>query len=89
LRDLTKLLKDGIRNMGFDMNHTEVPIVTIALGSEKRTVAVHQALLDRNIFAIHSRYIGAGPGGALRFAVMANHTPEQLEHLLAILGELV
>ncbi len=85
----TRQLKDAVRDMGFDMNKTEVPIVTIGLGSEKRNRDLHKALLAMGIFTTHSHYIGSGDGGALRHSVMATHTPEQIKMLISALRELV
>ncbi len=89
LEQNVKFFKDGIRSMGFEMNKTEVPIATIDPGSEKQARHVHEGLMAAGIFPLWSRYIGAGPGGVIRFAVSAAHTREQLEYALNTLGPLV
>jgi 8-amino-7-oxononanoate synthase len=84
-----RLLKDGLRGLGIEMNDTEVPIATFALGSAEATARVHQGLLDRGIFVYLSHYIGASAGGVLRHAVFANHSPEHIRRLLDALKELL
>jgi 8-amino-7-oxononanoate synthase len=84
-----RMLKDGLRGLGIEMNDTEVPIVTFALGPAGATQRVHRALLERGIFVFLSRYIGAPEGGALRHAVFASHTPEHIRCLLDALKELL
>ena len=84
-----RMVKDGMRGLGIEMNDTEVPIVTFSLGSADAMARVHQGLLERGILVLHSHYIGAGEGGALRHAVFANHTHEHIRRLLDALAELL
>jgi len=75
--------------MGFPMNNTEVPIVTIDLAEGKKTEIVHKQLLDQGIFHLLSHYIGASPGGVLRFNLSAAHSEKQIGYLLDSLKKLV
>jgi 8-amino-7-oxononanoate synthase len=84
-----RMLKEGLRGLGIEMNGTEVPIATFALGSAEATARVHQGLLNRGIFVYLSHYVGASEGGVLRHAVFANHAPEHIRRLLDALKELL
>ena len=50
---------------------------------------VHQQLMDRGIAIQRTRYVGAGPNGALRAVVFATHTAGQIDRLLGELKALV
>jgi len=50
---------------------------------------VHAELMNRGIAIQRTHYIGAGPEGALRAVVFANHTSQQIETLLNALKSLV
>ncbi len=84
-----RLLKEGVRKLGIEMNDTEAPIVTFAASSPADTARVHQGLLERGYFVYLSHYVGAPEGGVLRHAVFANHKPEHIHGLLRALRELL
>ena len=84
-----RLMKDGVRDLGFEMNDTEVPIVTFGLNSAAAMQNLHQGLMDRGIYVYLSHYVGASQGGVLRHAVFANHTEEHIGRLLEALKELL
>jgi hypothetical protein len=45
--------------------------------------------MNRGIAIQRTRYVGAGPNGALRAVVFANHKPEQINRLLTELKSVV
>ncbi|MCP4659557.1 MAG: pyridoxal phosphate-dependent aminotransferase family protein [bacterium] len=82
-------LKEGIRGLGFEVEHTHVPIAAVALGSADRMQQVHRRLLERGIAIQYIHYPGAGADGVLRMVVFSTHTPEQIARLIEELGRLV
>lgn len=76
-------LRDGLRRIGVDTGDSPAPIVSFACGSFEANRGLQQALFDRGIYVLHSNYIGAGPGGMIRLSVFADHTPEDLDRVVA------
>lgn len=59
------------------------PIFPIVVGDERRALDVSRRLLERGVFAQAIRAPTVAPGRArLRFALMATHTPEMIDHAL-------
>jgi len=84
-----RMLKAGVRKMGFDQDDSPVPIAAWTLKTAEAMDHVHEELMKRGICIQRTRYVGAGQGGALRAVVFATHTPAHIDHLLAELGSLV
>jgi len=84
-----KRLKAGIRQMGFPVNNTVVPVVSFALPKAEDMERVHAELMNRGIAVQLSHYVGAGPAGVLRMVAFATHTDEQIDRLLVALKALV
>jgi 7-keto-8-aminopelargonate synthetase-like enzyme len=82
-------LKSGLKKMGFDQDDSPVPVAAWTLKSGEDMDRVHQKLMERGIAIQRTRYVGAGPNGALRAVVFATHTPEQIARLLGELKALV
>jgi 8-amino-7-oxononanoate synthase len=82
-------LKSGLKKMGFDQDDSPVPVAAWTLKSGEEMDRVHQKLMERGIAIQRTRYVGAGPNGALRAVVFATHTPEQINRLLGELKTLV
>ena len=83
LRENTGRLKAGIRTMGIEIENTDAPVVTFAKGSAAEMIHLQQQLFDEGILVFYSTYVGAGPNGVIRCAVFADHTPEDIDRLLA------
>jgi 7-keto-8-aminopelargonate synthetase-like enzyme len=75
-------LKAGLRKIGFEQDDSPVPIAAWTLKTSDEMDRVHAELMNRGIAIQRSRYVGAGPNGALRAVVFANHTCEQIDRLL-------
>jgi 7-keto-8-aminopelargonate synthetase-like enzyme len=89
LRENARRLKAGIRQMGFTVQPTDVPVVSFALKTASDMERVHAALMDRGICIQLSHYVGAGEAGVLRIVVFSTHTGEQIDRLLGTLNALV
>ena len=82
-------LKAGLGKIGFEQDDSPVPIAAWTLKTSDEMDRVHAELMNRGIAIQRSRYVGAGPNGALRAVVFANHTSEQIDKLLNGLKSLV
>lgn len=82
-------LKSGLKAMGFDQDDTPVPVAAWVLKKGEDMDRVHTDLMQRGIAIQRTRYVGAGPNGALRAVVFANHKPEQIDRMLQELKTLV
>jgi 7-keto-8-aminopelargonate synthetase-like enzyme len=88
LRRNVALAKNGMKKLGFEMNDNPVPIVTWVMKSAEDMKKVQQELLAKGIAVALLKYVGAPAGGVLRASIFSEHTPEQIERLLAELGRL-
>ena len=85
-----RLLKDGLRRMGFDVDDTPVPIVCLVIGTAENMQRIQRELMARGIaMAYMAAYAGLGPEGGLRIAVFATHTEEMIGQLLEELSAVV
>jgi len=76
-------LKGGLRERGFAVDDTPVPIVALQLGDARNMQRIQRTLMDRGIVISYFRaYSGLGAQGALRIAVFATHTQAMIERLL-------
>jgi glycine C-acetyltransferase/8-amino-7-oxononanoate synthase len=82
-------LKTGLQQLGFKMNDSPVPVAAWKLKTGGDMDRVQAELLRRGILIQRTRYVGAGPDGALRAVVFSTHTPDQINHLLTELKTLV
>ncbi len=78
-------LKTGMRQLGFKMDDTPVPVAAWTLKSSQDMDRIHQELMKRGICIQRAHYVGAGAEGVLRIVVFSSHTPE---HIDQVLGEL-
>lgn len=84
-----RVLKDGLRRLGLDVDQTEVPIAAFTLESAERMQQVHTQLFERDIAIQYSHYPGAGAEGVLRAVVFSTHTTGQIERLIDALGRYI
>jgi len=89
LWDNARRLKTGIRQMGFPVDDTVVPIASFVLKTAEDMQRVHAELMNRGIVIQLSHYVGVGPAGMLRMVVFATHTNEQIDRLLGEMKRLV
>ncbi len=81
-------LKQGLKSLGLDVESTPVPIVGLALGNAQNMRRIQQSLADEGILIAYSeKYSGLRECGALRLAVFATHTEEDIQRLIESLGK--
>lgn len=84
----------GVRALGWDLEDTPVPILCLGArpggGGEIDLARLKENLFERDICVAHVQsYSSTPPGGALRVAVFATHTEEQIDRLLDVLRALL
>ena len=83
-------LKTGLRRLGLETDDTPVPIISLGVGDAANMQRIQRELADRGIMiAYRATYSGLGPEGAIRVAVFATHTKEQIARLLDELARLL
>jgi 7-keto-8-aminopelargonate synthetase-like enzyme len=82
LRENTHYLKKKLSDMGIATDSSDVPIVSLTLGTSGYMRRIQQRLSENGVLIA---YIPRGPGrpndGTLRIAIFATHTTEMLDHL--------
>jgi glycine C-acetyltransferase len=87
LRELSKRLRKGLIDAGFETLGTEHPIVPLLIGNTKKTAALVEHLFANNILATGLNYPVVPKGEEeIRFQVSSSHTEKDIAYLLAILS---
>ncbi len=80
----------GLRGLGWNLPDTPVPILCLGARPGLDLAHIQAELFERDICVAHvTRYSSTPPGGALRVAIFATHTSEQIERLIAEVGRRV
>jgi len=82
LRRRSLALKDKLRELGFDLPQTPVPIFSLTFYDEDRNRRFYQILLENGIYPPFINYPGAPSGGHFRFIITSRTTREQIDRLL-------
>jgi len=79
----TKLLADGLRSLGYDLGHSETPIIPVLVGEMEQTFLFWRKLFDAGVFT-NPVVPPAVPASQcrLRASVMATHTADQIQFAL-------
>ncbi len=80
----------GLRNLGWPLADTPIPIICLGARPGVDLARLQRELFARDICVAHvTTYSSTPAGGALRVAVFATHTEEQIERLVGELGRLL
>ena len=80
----TRLLKDGLHELGFDTGRSETPITPVITGDEAKTQAFARRLFEEGVFCPAIVFPTVGRGKArVRTIVTADHTEQDLAEALA------
>jgi len=84
-----RMLWNGVRALGLATSPAPTAIVPAVVGAERDAVVASARLLERGYFVRAIRPPTVPPGTSrLRFSVSADHTTDQIEGLLSVLGEI-
>jgi glycine C-acetyltransferase/8-amino-7-oxononanoate synthase len=79
--------RSGIRALGWSLEDSPVPILCLRARPGIDLGRVKNALFERDVCVAHvTRYTSTPMGGALRVAIFATHTSDQIDRLVEALG---
>ena len=82
-----RVFKEGMRQMGFDIGHSQTPIVPVMLGEAPLAQQFSRRLFAEGVFAMAIGYPTVAQGKArIRVMNSAAHAPSDLEMALEIFG---
>jgi glycine C-acetyltransferase len=79
-------VKAALRKTGVDIPETPGPIISLQAQSKREAADLKRRLLDAGIYPPFLNYPGGPAHGWFRFAVSSEHTPAQLNTLIAVLS---
>jgi 7-keto-8-aminopelargonate synthetase-like enzyme len=85
----TKRLRSGLKSQGFDIGHTQTPIIPVLIGTLENTFLFWRKLYDAGVFTNPVVPPAVPPSECrLRTSLMATHTPEQIDFAVETFGTL-
>jgi 8-amino-7-oxononanoate synthase len=83
LRQSADFMRQGLRDLGYDVGASETPVIPVILGSEEVTAIFAGRLRDCGILVAPVMFPAVGQGSSrLRLCVTAAHTKQDLEFAL-------
>jgi 8-amino-7-oxononanoate synthase len=83
LHENTKMVRDGLRGLGIEVEETPVPIICLVLDTIEQMKQVQAKLMEQGILiAYNHKYSDLGPKGGIRIAVFATHTVDMIGRLI-------
>jgi len=80
-------MRQGLREMGFDLERSEGPIIPVLVGEDGKTVEMQRRLMDRGIFLQAIRPPTVPPGTSrLRLTVTRGLTSQEIDQALDAIG---
>jgi 8-amino-7-oxononanoate synthase len=90
LKDNVLRARAGLRGLGWEVPDSSVPIICLPARDGIDLDVIREKLFEQSIAVPLIRgYSGTPAGGALRVAIFANHTTEQIDRLVAEMHKLV
>jgi 8-amino-7-oxononanoate synthase len=89
LHDNARMLRDGLKQLGFKVTGGGTPIIPVIVGDAEAAVKLSNALMDAGSYAPAIRPPTVPEGGCrIRFTVSAAHESSQIESLLGAVRKL-
>jgi len=85
----TRRLKTGIRELGIQVEKSDVPIVAWQFKNVDEMQKIQSELFKKKIIIQFINYIGTGNSSALRIVVFSSHTIEQIDYLISELKKIL
>lgn len=90
LRELIKRFRKGATELGLTLIDSSTPIQPVLIGNVEQTLTISEALFDKGIFISAIRPPTVPEGSArLRITFSAEHSVDQVDHLLAALESIL
>lgn len=81
-------IRDGFRNLGFNILNTVTPVIPMLIGDERKTIQMSYKIFKQGIIAPPVRYPAVPKGQArIRFTASSLHTDEQIDQLLDVVAK--
>lgn len=85
-----KQARASFNRLGWELEDTPVPILCLPQHRKHNLELLREQLFEKGIAVTHVRsYTSTPPGGALRIAIFATHTADQIDRLVTTLGSLI
>ncbi|AJY13047.1 aminotransferase class I/II-fold pyridoxal phosphate-dependent enzyme [Burkholderia dolosa] len=89
LHEKNRYMRSRLQRIGFDLRHSQTPIVPIYIPDTKKLLRICFDLYKNGVFSVPVAYpMVAENDGRIRFIVNVRHTREQIDHTVDLLGEL-
>jgi len=90
LRQNVSQAREGFRKLGWEIEISPVPIICLSARDGVDLSKIREGLFEQGIAVefVHS-YTSSPPGGALRIAVFATHSAEQIDRLINVSATLI
>src|SRR3990172_11920264 len=76
----TTRLRDGLKQLGFDLGHTQTPIIPVLIGTLERTFLFWRRVFDAGVFTNPVVPPAVPPAECrLRTSLMATHSADQID----------
>jgi 8-amino-7-oxononanoate synthase len=83
-------VREGFRSLGWKINDSPAPIICLSARDGVDILKIRDGLFEQGLAVEFVRsYTSSPPGGALRIAIFATHSAEQIERLLKATAELI
>ena len=90
LRANIRRLRLGLGELGWNLEDSPAPILCLRARPGLDLAQIRAGLFARGVSIAHvTSYSSTPPGGALRIAVFASHSPEQIDRLLAEMKQIL
>ena len=88
LRSNVARARQGLQALGWELGDSPAPVLCLEARDGENLIRARDRLFEQGIAVDYVRsYTSAPPGGALRIAIFATHTPEQIDRLVQALGK--
>ncbi len=85
-----RLARQGLNQLGWELEDSPVPILCLKARAGINLAGLRDALFKRGIAVeVVRSYTSTPPGGAIRLAIFATHTREQIERLVDSIRQLI
>jgi len=85
----TTRLRDGLKQLGFDLGHTQTPIIPVLIGTLERTFLFWRRVFDAGVFTNPVVPPAVPPAECrLRTSLMATHSADQIDFALETFAKL-
>jgi 8-amino-7-oxononanoate synthase len=90
LHENSQRLRTGLQALGLEVPTGDTAHFGVTIGSAAKMMEIHRQLRQRRIMLPYvPTYTGIPAEGILRFAIFANHTSSQIDHLLTEVSRLL